>query len=240
MGTINNDDGSVMSCSVDGTEETVIVPEGKVHTPKQIVVDEVHNKLYVADREGMRIMRCNLDGSLLETVIQTGDWQNPEHIKDPSRWCVGVALSVQSGTIFWSQKGGARESNGRLFSSRLERLHETPTLLLECLPEPLDLSFDDKRQVLYWTDRGELPFGNSLNQLQFDSLEPLSWDPMSHTILARNFNNPIGLVVDSKERFAYVADMGGTIYRCHLDDGGKERIHQDEDSAFSGITKSLL
>ena len=29
-------------------------------------------KPYWADREGMRIMRCDLDGSNIETLVQTG------------------------------------------------------------------------------------------------------------------------------------------------------------------------
>ncbi|KAI0134610.1 hypothetical protein BJ170DRAFT_717210 [Xylariales sp. AK1849] len=50
-------------------------------TPKELdaVWTEVNNKLYFSDREGLRIMRCSLDDSDLETLIHTGDWrQDPE------------------------------------------------------------------------------------------------------------------------------------------------------------------
>lgn len=229
-----------MSSNLDGSEVITIVPKGEVHTPKQLTIDELRGKLYFADREGLRILRCNFDGSSLETLIKTGDWRNPEHLHDTSRWCVGIALSPRTGLIFWSQKGGARGNRGRLFCSCIYMPWKEPRVLLEGLAEPLDLYFDDERNILYWTDRGELPFGNSLNELVIDSLDPLSWDTSKHRILARKFHDPIGLVVDTVERCAYVADMGGSIYKCNLVDGAKERIHHDENCAFSGITKCHL
>jgi hypothetical protein len=37
-------------------------------------------------------------------------------------------------------------------------------LLLDQLPEPIDLEIDADTNMLYWTDRGEYPLGNSLNR----------------------------------------------------------------------------
>lgn len=36
-------------------------------------------------------------------------------------------------------------------------------LIFQNLPEPIDLEISDD-EVLYWTDRGEYPFGNSINR----------------------------------------------------------------------------
>jgi hypothetical protein len=36
-------------------------------------------------------------------------------------------------------------------------------LLFDKLPEPIDLQIGDKTSSLYWTDRGDFPYGNSLN-----------------------------------------------------------------------------
>ncbi|KAJ5108356.1 hypothetical protein N7456_005031 [Penicillium angulare] len=240
MGSFGNNDGQVMASNIDGSEVTTILPKGEVYTPKQLAIDESRGKLYVADREGLRILCCNLDGSSVEALIATGDWRNPEHLNDTSRWCVGVALSPRTGTIFWSQKGGARGNQGRLFCSHIGMPRKEPDVILINLAEPLDLYFDDERNILYWTDRGELPFGNSLNELEFDTLDPPSWDPSKHKILAGNFHDPIGLVVNTVDRYAYVTDMGGSIYKCNLVDGGKERIYHDERCAFSGITRCNL
>jgi hypothetical protein len=41
--------------------------------PKQLHLDKRNGKLYWSDREGMRVMRSNLDGSQIETLVQTGE-----------------------------------------------------------------------------------------------------------------------------------------------------------------------
>jgi len=45
---------------------------GGTFTPKQLKLDRKNGKLYWSDREGMRVMRSNLDGSRIETLIETG------------------------------------------------------------------------------------------------------------------------------------------------------------------------
>src|SRR3954468_12332785 len=72
MGIPNLDDGSVERADLDGKNRKVIVPVGNTHTPKQIILDKQGGKLYWCDREGMRVMRCSLDGSRIETLIETG------------------------------------------------------------------------------------------------------------------------------------------------------------------------
>jgi sugar lactone lactonase YvrE len=72
MGIPNLDDGSIERADIDGKNRKTIVAQGDTHTPKQIILDKKGGKLYWCDREGMRVMRCNLDGSQLETLIETG------------------------------------------------------------------------------------------------------------------------------------------------------------------------
>ena len=72
MGIPNLNDGSIERADIDGKNRRVIVPQGATHTPKQIILDSKGGKLYWCDREGMRVMRCNLDGSQLETLIEAG------------------------------------------------------------------------------------------------------------------------------------------------------------------------
>src|SRR3984957_6569993 len=68
MGIPSANDGSILRAALDGKNITTIVPEGKSHTPKQLQFDKKQGKLYWSDREGMRVMRVNLDGSELETL----------------------------------------------------------------------------------------------------------------------------------------------------------------------------
>jgi sugar lactone lactonase YvrE len=72
MGIPNPNDGSVERADIDGRNRTTIVAKGDTHTPKQIILDKKGGKLYWCDREGMRVMRCNLDGSQQETLIEAG------------------------------------------------------------------------------------------------------------------------------------------------------------------------
>src|SRR6516164_7282497 len=67
IGIPNLDDGSIERADLDGGNRRVIVPQGVTHTPKQIHLDKESGKLYWSDREGMRVMRANLDGSQIET-----------------------------------------------------------------------------------------------------------------------------------------------------------------------------
>src|SRR6202165_6174832 len=72
MGIPNLNDGSIERADIDGKNRKTIVAQGATRTPKQIILDKKGGKLYWCDREGMRVMRCNLDGSRLETLIEAG------------------------------------------------------------------------------------------------------------------------------------------------------------------------
>ena len=44
---------------------------GGSFTPKQFQMEKRSGKLYWSDREGMRVMRANLDGSEIKTLLDT-------------------------------------------------------------------------------------------------------------------------------------------------------------------------
>src|SRR6185369_8367795 len=69
MGVPKRNDGSIERVDLDGQHRTTIVPAGATFTPKQLHLDRRNGKLYWSDREGMRVMRANLDGSRLETLV---------------------------------------------------------------------------------------------------------------------------------------------------------------------------
>ena len=101
-------DGSIERADLDGGNRRVIVPPGVTHTPKQLQLDKKNGKLYWCDREGMRVMRANLDGSLIETLVETG--RGDADRRDQTRWCVGIAIDPVRKQIYWTQKG---PDNGR-------------------------------------------------------------------------------------------------------------------------------
>ena len=63
MGVPNRNDGSIERADLDGQNRVTIVNEGTTFTPKQLHLEKKSGKLYWCDREGMRVMRANLDGS---------------------------------------------------------------------------------------------------------------------------------------------------------------------------------
>ena len=105
MGIPGVQDGSVQSCLFDGTDLQQVIPTGQLNTPKQLVLDQIHRKIYVCDREGLRIVRCNLDGSQMEVLVETGNPTIGDEKIDQTRWCVGLALHWEEGKMYWTQKG---------------------------------------------------------------------------------------------------------------------------------------
>ena len=71
MGNFKENDGSILRSDLDGRNMTTIVPPSGTFTPKQLQIEKTTGKLYWCDREGMRVMRCNLDGSHIETLVDS-------------------------------------------------------------------------------------------------------------------------------------------------------------------------
>src|SRR5271165_2470091 len=118
MGVVSVNDGSIERADLDGKNRKVIVPPGATFTPKQIHLDKQNAKLYWCDREGMRVMRCNLNGSQLETLVETGEGEVDR--RDLTRWCVGITLDPEGQKIYWTQKGPENAGAGRIFRANIE------------------------------------------------------------------------------------------------------------------------
>ncbi|KAH0023791.1 3-hydroxyacyl-CoA dehydrogenase-like protein, partial [Aureobasidium melanogenum] len=245
MGVPTENDGSVQSCKLDGSDVKEIIKKGDVHTPKQLIIDQQNNKLYFCDREGLRVMRCNLDGSDHETLVQNGDWKIKEETQDCLRWCVGISVDNKNGYFYWTQKGTSKGGKGKIFRAKLQMPSgETAAnrsdieTVFSGLPEPIDLEIDEESGKMFWTDRGDPPMGNTINSVDLSALthvEDASDNP-KYNILAHNLHEAIGLKLDKKNQHIYATDLGGFVYRFDLDGQNKKRIVDVEDRAFSGIT----
>lgn len=249
MGNPSKNDGLLQSANLDGSDVQTIVSPGKVHTPKQLHIDQTTDKLYFCDREGLRVMRCNTDGSELEELYKTGDWEKePEKVKDQRNWCVGITTSQKLKKFFWTQKGSPKGGQGRIFCAPLEMpkgetaaTRSDVELVLDNLPECIDLEFDDEAGALYWTDRGELPLGNTLNRKQIVGEAPKEEDAIGgREILAQGFGEGIGLKIDHEKRCIYAGDLAGRLWRCHMDFGMKDKIYEGPTHAYTGLTYHRL
>src|SRR5712671_6988069 len=118
MGHPSANDGSIERADLDGKNVTNIIPPGGTFTPKQLQLDKKNGKLYWSDREGMRVMRSNLDGLGIETLVETGHGEADR--RDARNWCVGIALDVKGGKVYWTQKGPDNAGQGRIFRASLE------------------------------------------------------------------------------------------------------------------------
>jgi hypothetical protein len=162
-------DGSIERADIDGANRKVIVPPGGTFTPKQVQLDKKSGKLYWCDREGMRVMCSNLDGSQIETLVETG--RGDVDRSDLTRWCVGITIDPVRKQIYWTQKGPDNGEQGRILRAGLAipggetaANRSDIEVFFDRLPEPIDLELDRKNRVLYWTDRGDPPRGNTVNR----------------------------------------------------------------------------
>jgi len=227
MGSLKENDGSIDRANLDGSNITSIVPTGGTFTPKQLQLDKKNGKLYWCDREGMRVMRCNLDGSKIETLVDTSQG-DARPGPDATKWCVGIALDVGDGKLYWTQKGPDNAGQGRIFRANLEvPKGQTPAnrndieLLYENLPEPIDLDLDIRNRTIYWTDRGDPPRGNSVNRAPMDLAPGKSTPP---EIVVHDLMEGIGLFLDLKGGRMFFADFGGSIYSANLDGSDKKTL----------------
>jgi hypothetical protein len=226
MGNPSANDGSIERADLDGGNITTIVPEGGTFTPKQLQLDKNNGKLYWSDREGMRVMRSNLDGSKIETLIQAGHGEADR--RDARNWCIGIALDVEGGKLYWSQKGNDNAGEGRLFRANLEiskgqgpANRKDIELLFDSLPEPIDLDLDLVNRMMYWTDRGDPPRGNTVNRAHMDAAFPNRKEPQ---IVFTHLMEGIGLALDLKGGRMFLTDLGGSVYSASLDGSNKKTL----------------
>jgi DNA-binding beta-propeller fold protein YncE len=228
MGNPTANDGSIERADFDGNNLTHIVPPGATFTPKQLQLDEKNRKLYWCDREGMRVMRANLDGSKIETLLDTSDGDSRPG-KDIKKWCVGIALDVEGGKLYWTQKGSDNAGEGRIFRANLE----IPTgqsaanrkdieLLYQGLPEPIDLELDLANRTIYWTDRGDPPRGNTVNRAPMDPAQGNG--KKEPVIIFDHLMEGIGIALDLKGGRMFLTDLGGSVYSANLDGSDKKTV----------------
>lgn len=237
MGRAAERDGFIMRCEKDGSGITTVVPPGGAFTPKQLKLDAAAGKLYWADREGMAIQRCNLDGSRIETLFQAG---NPTlDADDQSRWCVGMALDTARGHVYWTQKGGDNAGQGVI---RRMNMTAPPgatasnrtdmVTLFARLPEPIDLDLDLGTRTLYWTDRGD----NTVSRAPMDP--PAGFNPatrIDRQVVVRGLKEAIGITLDLPRRRMAYTSLGGEVGVAELD-GANARILATEAGMLTGAS----
>ena len=227
MGVPSKNDGSIERVDLDGRNRVTIIGEGKTFTPKQLHLEKKSSKLYWCDREGMRVMRANLDGSNIETLVDSSNG-DPRPGTDETKVCVGITVDPDRGQIYWTQKGPSNAGKGRIFRAKIDiPKGETAAnrtdieTLFEGLPEPIDLEIDLKNRLLYWTDRGDAPRGNTVNRAPLDVDFNKRQAP---EILLTHLEEGIGIALDFKGNRMFTTDLAGNIFCAKLDGLDKKPV----------------
>lgn len=226
--------GAVVRVPLAGGAVEEVVPSGSFTTGKQLTTDAATGRLYWADREGHGIYRAERDGSDVTALVLT-EGHGPSEAEEQ---CVGVAVDAESGHLYWTQKGPADAGRGRILRAGLEiPAGETAAdrsdveTLWSGLPEPIDLELDLGAGVLYWSDRGVGPTGNTLNRAPIPAPGETGAEP---EVLARGFHEAIGVALDAARGLVYVSDLSGEIREVDLR-GGSERVIATLAGSATGI-----
>src|SRR5947208_2248836 len=136
MGVPNKNDGSIERADLDGQNRVTIIGEGKTFTPKQLHLDRTSRRLYWCDREGMRVMRANVDGSNIETLVDTSkgdarpgaDFKKhpvPDILLTHLMEGIGIALDFKGNRMFITDLAG------NIFSAKLDGSEKKPLLVAQ-------------------------------------------------------------------------------------------------------------
>src|SRR5439155_24920967 len=140
-------------------------------------------------------------------------------------WGVGITVDPGRGQIYWTQKGPDDAGKGRIFRAKIDvPKAETAAnrtdieLLFDGLPEPIDIELDHKNRVIYWTDRGDPPRGNTVSRASIDN------KPAEPEIVVTHLMEGIGIALDVPGDRMFVTDFAGSIYSAHLDGSGERNF----------------
>ena len=145
--------------------------------------------------------------------------------RDQTRWCVGLTIDPKFGHIYWTQKGPDNAGLGRIFRANVEipagqtaATRSDIEIFFDGLPEPIDLELDHKNRVLYWTDRGDPPRGNTVNRASIDN------KPAEPEIVVTHLMEGIGIALDIPNDRMFVTDFAGSVYSARLDGSGERNF----------------
>jgi hypothetical protein len=95
-------------------------------------------------------------------------------------------------------------------------------VLFNGLPEPIDLDLDLANRLMYWTDRGDPPRGNTVNRAYMDA-RPGNL-PGNPEIVFDHLMEGIGLALDLKGGRMFITDFAGSVYSANLDGSNRKTL----------------
>ena len=204
-----NSAGAVKVIDADGSNETILASGSIIVEPDGIEVDVAAGKMYwtdmgpggatdksVADKDG-RIMRADLDGRNIETVVPKGITTTPKQL----------TLDIAGGKVYWSDRG---DVEGKNVDPKVMRANfdgsGVETLVSEDLLSPVGITLDVAKGKVYFTDR----YANNIKRANLDGTNV--------EMVVKDTDYPVDLAIDFKTRLLYwTARKSGSIYRTDVD-----------------------
>ena len=204
-----NSAGSVKVIDVDGSNEKVLATGSIVIEPDGIEVDASAGKMYwtdmgpggaadksVADKDG-RIMRADLDGQNIETLVHKGLTTTPKQL----------TLDLAGGKVYWCDRGDVGDKNvdPKIMRANLDG-SEFEILVSTGLMSPVGIALDLANGKVYFTDR----YANNIKRANLDGTDV--------EIVVKDTEYPVDLAIDFNTRSIYwTAREAGGIYRADVD-----------------------
>ncbi len=210
--------GRIHAMNTDGSDRKAIVSD--CHLPDGIVVDVEAGHIYwtnmgIPNLNDGSVERADIDGKNRKTIVAQGDTHTPKQI----------ILEKKSGKLYWCDRGPDNAGLGRIFRANVEIPGgQTPAtrsdieIFYDGLPEPIDLELDHTNRVLYWTDRGDPPRGNTVNRASIDN------KPAEPEIVVTHLMEGIGIALDVPNDRMFVTDFAGSVYSARLDGSGERNF----------------
>jgi len=205
------DSGMIVRADLDGSNIEIIVPRGITTTPKQLALDVSGGKVYWSDRGDVanevvspKIMRANLDGSDVETLV-SDDLISP----------VGMVLDTAKGKMYFTDRFANNIKRANLDGSDVE-------IVVRDSDYPVDLLIDFETRLIYWTTRD--PGG--VLRADMDGSEI---DGKTLTPIVTGLSIPIGITMDRENKKLYYSEVimsppSGYIWESDMDGNHARKI----------------
>jgi DNA-binding beta-propeller fold protein YncE len=204
------DDGRIMRADIDGKNVETVVPLGLTSTPKQLALDVAGGKVYWSDRGDVgdknvnpKIMRANLDGSSVETIVST-DLMSP----------VGIQVDSAKGKVYFTDRFANNIKRANLDGSDVE-------MVVRDTEYPVDLAFDLDKRLFYWTAR-------KAGCIYIADMDKTEMDGASFSPIVKGLHAPIGVCLDHEKKRLYYTDIifpaSGALWESDLDGSNPKQI----------------
>ena len=144
--------GRILSANPDGSDLKTIINEGR-KLPDGLVIDVAAGHIYWTnmgepERNNGSIMRSNLDGKHMITIVSPGATFTPKQLQ----------LEKSSGKLYWSDREGMRVMRANLDGSQIETLVDTSQGDSRPGSDPrkwcVGIAVDSVGGKFYWTQKG--------------------------------------------------------------------------------------